>query len=62
MAVWLRGTIADLPDKALPPVRKFQQEPTPNLTGTMAAFRPDGALGRVSCGPATGDYEPWIPE
>ena len=61
--LWLRGTIDDLPDKALPPVRKFQQKPTPNLTGTMAAFRPDGALGSGKVRPAsTGDYEPWIPE
>ena len=61
--MWLRGTIADLPSKALPPVRKFQQKPTPNLTGTMAAFRPDGALGSGKVRPAsTGDYEPWIPE
>ena len=26
--LWLRGTIDELPDKALPPVRKFQQKPT----------------------------------
>jgi len=61
--LWLRGTIADLPEKALPPVRKFQQKPTPNLTGTMEAFRPDGALGSGKLRPAsTGDYEPWMPE
>jgi NADH:ubiquinone oxidoreductase subunit len=61
--LWLRGTIAELPEKALPAVRKFQQKPTPNLTGTMAAFRPDGALGSGRLRPAsTGDYEPWIPE
>ena len=61
--LWLRGTIDDVPEKALPPVRTFQQKPTPNLTGTMAAFRPDGALGRGKVRPAsTGDYEPWIPE
>ena len=60
---WLRGTIADLPEKAMPPIRKFQQKPTGNLTGTMAAFRPDGALGSGKLRPAsTGDYEPWIPE
>jgi NADH:ubiquinone oxidoreductase subunit len=60
---WLRGTIDDLPSKTLPPVRKFQQAPTPNLTGTMQAFRPDGALGSGRLRPAsTGDYEPWIPE
>lgn len=61
--LWLRGTIEDLPEKSLPPVRKFQSKPTPNLTGTMAAFRPDGALGSGNVRPAsTGDYEPWIPE
>ena len=60
---WLRGTIDDLPDKALPPVRKFQRMPEANLTGTMAAFRPDGALGSGRVRPAsTGDYEPWTPE
>ena len=53
--LWLRGTIDDLPEKALPPI--------PNLTGTMEAFRPDGALGSGRIRPAsTGDYEPWIPE
>ena len=61
--LWLRGTIDDVPEKALPPVRKFQRKPEPNLTGTMAAFRPDGALGSGKIRPAsTGDYEPWIPE
>ena len=60
---WLRGTIDDLPDKALPPVRPFQQAPAPNLTGTMAAFRPDGALGSGKIRPAsTGDYQPWTPD
>ena len=61
--LWLRGTIEELPDKVLPPTRRFQKDPTPNLTGTMAAFRPDGALGSGKVRPAaTGDYEPWIPE
>ncbi len=60
---WLRGTIAELPDKALPPARKFQTKPEPNLTGTMAAFRPDGALGSGKVRPAsTGDYQPWTPD
>lgn len=61
--MWLRGTIDDVPEKALPPVRKFQTKPTGNLTGTIEAFRPDGALGSGKLRPAsTGDYEPWIPE
>ena len=60
---WLKGTIEDLPDKALPPKRSFEKKPEPNLTGTMAAFRPDGALGSGRIRPAsTGDYQPWIPE
>lgn len=61
--LWLKGTIDELPDKALPPVRRFQKPPLPNLTGTMAAFRPDGSLGSGKIRPAsTGDYQPWIPD
>jgi NADH:ubiquinone oxidoreductase subunit len=61
--MWLRGTIQDLPDKALPPRRNFEKPPEHNLTGTMAAFRPDGALGSDKVRPAsTGDYQPWTPE
>lgn len=60
---WLRGTIADLPSESLPPVRSFQAKPEPNLTGTMAAFRPDGSLSGKGVRPAaTGDYQPWTPE
>jgi len=60
---WLRRTIDDLPEKALPPRRAFQKPAEPNLTGTLAAFRPDGALGSGRIRPAsTGDYKPWIPE
>jgi len=60
---WLRGTIDDLPEKAMPPRRAFQKPAEANLTGTIAAFRPDGALGSGRIRPAsTGDYQPWIPE
>lgn len=61
--LWLKGTIEDLPEKALPPKRPFEKKPEPNLTGTMAAFRPDGALGSGKIRPAaTGDYQAWKPE
>ncbi len=61
--LWLRGTIEDLPGKALPPKRPFEKPPESNLTGTMAAFRPDGSLASGRVRPAaTGDYEPWTPE
>lgn len=60
---WLKGTIDDLPDKALGQRRKFEKPPTENLTGTMAAFRPDGSLSKGMIRPAaTGDYQPWTPE
>jgi NADH:ubiquinone oxidoreductase subunit len=55
--------IDELPGEGLPPVRKWQRDPEPNLTGTRAAFRPDGALGSGKIRPAsTGDYLPWTPE
>lgn len=60
---WLRGTIEDLPEQALPQRRRFQTEPVSNQTGTMAAFRPDGSLGSKGVRPAsTGDYQPWTPD
>ena len=61
--LWLKGTIEDLPDEALPPKRAFERQAIPNTTGTMAAYRPDGSLGSGKVRPAsTGDYQPWIPE
>lgn len=60
---WIHRLIDDLPDEALPPVRKFQKPPTPNLTGTPQAYRPSGALERGGQrAAASGDYEAWIPE
>ena len=60
---WLKGTIAELPEKALPPKRKFERPPEVNPTGTMAAFRPDGSLSKKQIRPAsTGDYQPWTPD
>ena len=60
---WLKGTIDELPEKAMPPRRAFQKPAIANLTGTMAAFRPDGALGTGKVRPAsTGDYLPWTPD
>ena len=60
---WLRGTIDEVPAKALPPRRPFEQAPVPNLTGTLDAYRPGGSLrGGGVRAPATGDYEAWKPE
>ena len=59
---WLHHQIDDLPDASLPPPRRWEKEPKPNLTGTASAYRPAGALesgGKRAA--ATGDYEPWVP-
>lgn len=60
---WLRGTIDDLPEAALPPRRGFEKDPKPNMTGTLEAYRPGGSLqGSGKRAAATGDYEAWKPE
>ncbi len=59
---WLHHTIDDVPDQSLPPPRKWEADPTPNLTGTAAAYRPAGALesgGQRAA--ASGDYQAWNP-
>jgi NADH:ubiquinone oxidoreductase subunit len=60
---WLHHQIDGPPDEALPPPPKFLGQPTPNLTGTAAAYRPAGALergGRRQA--ASGDYQAWTPD
>ncbi|MFN3389346.1 MAG: NADH:ubiquinone oxidoreductase subunit NDUFA12 [Allosphingosinicella sp.] len=60
---WLHRQIDGLPDEALPPPPKFLREPTPNLTGTPAAYLPSGALERgAQRQAASGDYEAWTPD
>ncbi len=60
---WLRGTIDDVPDKALPPRRTFERPPEANLTGSDQAWRPAGSIrtgGKRAA--ATGDYSAWTPD
>ena len=60
---WLRGTIDELPDKALPPRRRFEKAAVPNVTGTALAYRPGGALdSSTKRAAATGDYQAWKPD
>ena len=60
---WLHHQIDDVPDKALPPVRRWEKPAVPNMTGTSLAYRPAGALEKGGHrAAATGDYEPWSPE
>jgi NADH:ubiquinone oxidoreductase subunit len=60
---WLHHTIDDVPDRALPPPRKWEIPATVNQTGTAAAYRPAGALeagGKRAA--ASGDYQAWSPD
>ena len=60
---WLLGTYDGVPESRLPPPRIWEADFTPNATGTVAAYRPQGALERGGKrAPATGDYEAWSPE
>lgn len=58
---WLHG-MTDLRPTEAPPPRSWQKEPMPNMTGTVEAYRPAGALERGgNRAAATGDYEAWSP-
>lgn len=60
---WLRGTIDELPDKGLPPRRRWEKEFSPNLTGSDDAWRPSGSLKAEGKRAATtGDYSAWTPD
>jgi NADH:ubiquinone oxidoreductase subunit len=60
---WLHHSYDELPESHLAPPKIWEVDYTPNATGTVAAYRPQGALergGRRAA--ATGDYEAWTPD
>jgi NADH:ubiquinone oxidoreductase subunit len=60
---WLHPSYDELPESHLPPAKIWEADYTPNATGTLSAYRPQGALergGRRAA--ATGDYEAWTPD
>ena len=60
---WLRGTIDALPEQGLPPRRRWEKEPVPNLTGSDEAWVPSGSLRAEGVRAATtGDYSAWTPD
>ena len=60
---WLHYTFDELPSETPLPRQAWEKEHEPNLTGTLAAWRPKGSLSRTGVRPrATGDYQPWTPE
>jgi len=60
---WLHYTY-DAPPTVKPlPVKPWQTQYVPNLSGTPGAYRPRGSLARDRVRPpATGDYKAWTPE
>ena len=59
---WLHHSYDEVPESHLPPPRIWEVDYTPNATGTVAAYRPQGALERGGQrAAATGDYEAWSP-
>ena len=60
---WLRNTFEEPPTVAPLLRRSWEKEHLPNLTGTVHAWRPQGAIARGGeRAAATGDYQAWKPE
>ena len=59
---WLHYTTDQAPGESTGKPPAWQKAHRPNLTGTVAAYRPPGhTLEGGKRAPATGDYEPWRP-
>lgn len=60
---WLHHTFEDPPTVAPFKTKSWEKPHQPNMTGTVAAYRPPGSLDRGGHrSKATGDYEAWTPE
>jgi NADH:ubiquinone oxidoreductase subunit len=60
---WLHHSYDAIPESHLPPARIWEVDYTPNATGTVDAYRPQGSLERGGKrARATGDYEAWSPD
>ena len=60
---WLRYTFDEPPTKEPFLLKSWEKPHQPNLTGTIYAYKPQGALSRGGERQrATGDYEAWTPD
>jgi NADH:ubiquinone oxidoreductase subunit len=60
---WLHHTFAEPPTTEPLLRRSWEKDHQPNLTGTIHAYKPKGAIGRGGERQrASGDYEAWTPE
>ncbi len=59
---WLHHTFDDPPNVTPLPVKSWEKAHIPNLTGTIHAYKPQGAIARGGeRQAAAGDYEAWVP-
>ena len=59
---WMHHTFEHLPTQEKLKRKSWEAEHVPNLTGTAAAYHPEGSLwSEGKRPPATGDYEAWRP-
>ncbi len=60
---WLHHIWEEPPTVAPLPIKKFERQHLPNMTGTPLAYRPKGSLARIgSSAEVNEDYEAWTPE
>lgn len=60
---WMHHRTDVVPTEANYAARSWEQPHVPNLTGTSAAYRPDGSmLNKGERTRVTGDYQAWSPE
>lgn len=60
---WLHHTVDVAPSEEDYQPREWQKQHVQNMTGTTAAYRPEGSvLGANERPAATGDYKAWRPE
>ena len=59
---WLHHTVDDLPTDEVYLAQPWQKPHQRNLTGTAAAYRPQGSIAGSGSRPKfSGDYKPWKP-
>ena len=59
---WLHHTVDELPTAERYQPKPWQKPHKPNMTGTAAAYRPQGSILGPGARPKfSGDYKPWKP-
>jgi NADH:ubiquinone oxidoreductase subunit len=60
---WLHHTVDTIPTDEAYVAKSWQKPHVMNMTGTAAAWRPQGSILKAAARPkATGDYKAWTPE